>query len=67
MRKMTETPHQKFKTEHRALLNRWLEESDIEDTEMAKIAMDDLNEWLDEDVLEFESEIDLSDEDEEEG
>jgi len=67
MRKMTETPHQKFKTEHRALLNRWLDESDIEDTEMAKIAMDDLNEWLDEDVLEFESEIDLSDEDEEEG
>jgi len=34
---------------------------------MAKIAMDDLNEWLGEDVLEFESEIDLSDEDEEEG
>jgi len=67
MRKMTETPHQKFKTEHRALLNRWLEESDIEDMDMAKIAMDDLNEWLDEDVLEFESEIDLSDEDEEEG
>jgi len=64
---MTETPHQKFKNEHRALLNRWLEESDIEDMEMAKIAMDDLNEWLDEDVLEFESEIELSDEDEEEG
>jgi hypothetical protein len=59
---MTETPHQKFKTEHRALLNRWLEESDIEDMDMAKIAMDDLNEWLGEDVLEFESEIDLSDE-----
>jgi len=64
---MTETPHQKFKTEHRALLNRWLEESDIEDMDMAKIAMDDLKEWLGEDVLEFESEIDLSDEDEEEG
>ena len=64
---MTETPHQKFKTEHRALLNRWLEESDIEDLEMAKIAVDDINEWLGEDVLEFESEIDLSDEDEEEG
>ena len=62
MRKMTETPHQKFKTEHWALLNRWLEESDIEDMDMAKIAMDDLNEWLGEDVLEFESEIDLSDE-----
>ena len=64
---MTETPHQKFKTEHRALLNRWLEESDIEDMDMAKIAMDDLNEWLGEDVMEFESEIELSDEDEEEG
>jgi len=34
---------------------------------MAKIAMDDINEWLGEDVLEFESEIDLSDENEEEG
>lgn len=64
---MTETPHQKFKNEHRALLNRWLDESDIEDMEMARIAMDDLNEWLGEDVLEFESEIELSDEDEEDG
>lgn len=62
MRRMTETPHQKFKNEHRALLNRWLEESDIDDMEMAKIAMDDLNEWLGEEVLEFESEIDLGDE-----
>jgi len=34
---------------------------------MARIAMDDLNEWLGEDVLEFESEIELSDEDEEDG
>ena len=64
---MTETPHQKFKNEHRALLNRWLEESDIEDLEMAKIAVDDINEWLGEDVLEFESEIELSDEDEADG
>ncbi len=62
MRKMTETPHQQFKNEHRALLNRWLEESDIDDMEMANIAMVDINEWLGEDVLEFESEIDLEDE-----
>lgn len=59
---MTETPHQQFKNEHRALLNRWLEESDIDDMEMANIAMVDINEWLGEDVLEFESEIDLEDE-----
>ena len=44
-----------------------MDESDIEDMEMARIAMDDLNEWLGEDVLEFESEIELSDEDEEDG
>ncbi len=56
MRKMTETPHQQFKNEHRALLNRWIEESDIDDLEMAKIAMNDLNEWLDDDIFIFESE-----------
>jgi len=33
------TPHQQFKNEHRALLNRWLEESDIDDEEMAQIAL----------------------------
>lgn len=56
MRKMTETPHQQFKNEHRALLNRWIEESDIDDLEMAKIAMNDLNEWLDDDIFIFEIE-----------
>ena len=56
MRKMTETPHQQFKNEHRAFLNRWIEESDIDDMEMAKIAMNDLNEWLDDDIFIFESE-----------
>ena len=62
------TPHQQFKNEHRALLNRWLEESDIEDTEMAKIVMSDIEEWLDEDVIEFECDMVLDDdEDEEEG
>ena len=63
------TPHQQFKNEHRALLNRWLEESDIEDTEMAKIVMSDIEEWLDEDVVEFECDmvLDDDDEDEEEG
>ena len=54
--RMTETPHQQFKNEHRALLNRWIEESDSDDMEMAKIAMNDLNEWLDDDIFIFESE-----------
>lgn len=54
-----DTPEQKFKKEHRALLNRWTEESDIEDMSIVKIAMDDLNEWLDEPVLEFECDMNL--------
>jgi hypothetical protein len=63
------TPHQQFKNEHRALLNRWIEESDIEDTEMAKIVMSDIEEWLDEDVVDFECDmvLDDDDDDEEEG
>jgi hypothetical protein len=60
------TPHQQFKNEHRALLNRWLEESDIEDTEMAKIVMSDIEEWLDEDVVEFECDMALDDDDDDE-
>lgn len=60
---LLDTPEQKFKKEHRALLNRWIEESDIEDMSIVKIAMADLNEWLDEPVLEFESEIDLEETD----
>ena len=60
------TPHQQFKNEHRALLNRWLEESDIEDTEMAKIVMSDIEEWLDEEVVEFECDMALDDDDDDE-
>lgn len=46
-----------------------MEESDIEDTEIAKIAMEDLEEWLDEDVVDFECDmvLDDDDDDEEEG
>lgn len=51
------TPEQKFKNEHRALLNRWIEESDIEDTRIAEIAQTDTEEWLDDDVVDFDSDI----------
>jgi hypothetical protein len=53
------TPHQQFKNAHRALLNRWVEESDIEDLDLAKIVTEDTEEWLDEEVVDFESEVDL--------
>lgn len=57
-----DTPEQKFKKAHRALINRWVEESDIEDLSLAKIACDDINEWLDEPVIEFECDMNLEDE-----
>ena len=60
------TPHQQFKNEHRALLNRWLEESDIEDHDMAKIALSDIEEWMNEEVVELECDISLDDDEEHE-
>ena len=60
---MEHTAEQKFKIAHRALLDRWVEESDIEDMRIAEIAMEDIEEWLDEDVVEFECEIDLEESD----
>ena len=41
------------------MLNRWIEESDIEDVELAKIAVNDLNEWLDEERVEFEADFEV--------
>ncbi len=60
---MEHTAEQKFKIAHRTLLDRWVEESDIEDMRIAEIAMEDVTEWLDEDVVEFECEIDLEESD----
>ena len=48
------------------MLNRWLEESDIEDHDMAKIVLADIEEWMDEEVIEFECDIDLDDDEEHE-
>ena len=60
------TPHQQFKNEHRALLNRWLEESDIDDQEMAQIALTDVEEWMDEEVVGFDCDNDHEDDEEHE-
>lgn len=59
------TPHQQFKNEHRAMLNRWLEESDIDDHEMAQIALTDVEEWMDEEVVDFDCDMSLDDEEHE--
>ena len=59
------TPHEQFAREIRACLNRWVEESDIEDLDLAEIAAQVFNDWLAEDVVDFEPDpsIDWGDED----
>lgn len=57
------TPHEQFANEVRALLSRYLEESDLEEGTMAEIMQHVLGQWMDEDVLDFSSDIDLEDDD----
>ena len=50
--------------EIKALIHRWEEESDLEQQDILDCVSDALNEYYKEDVIEFESEIDLEEEDE---
>ena len=50
--------------ELKALFHRWEQESDLEQDDILDCAKDALNEYYDEDVIEFESDIDLEEEDE---
>ena len=52
-----------FANEVRALLSRYLEESDLEEGTMAEIMQHVLGQWLDEDVVDFSSDIDLDEDD----
>ena len=60
-RKTNLTPHEIFANEVRALLSRYLEESDLEEGTMAEIMQHVLGQWMDEDVVDFSSDIDLED------
>lgn len=62
-KKIKETPEQQFKNAHRELLNRWIEESDIDDVRIAEIAKDDVDEWLEEEVVTFDCDMDLEEDD----
>jgi hypothetical protein len=53
------TPSEKFSSEVRATLNRWLEESDLEDLDLAEAAARTINDWLDEESVIFEADEDL--------
>ena len=49
------TPIEKFGVEVRAVLDRWTEESDLADLDLAEEAARVINEWLDEDFMIFEA------------
>ena len=51
--------------EFKALFHRWEEESDMEQHEILECLSDALDEYYDEEVVDFESEIELDEEDEE--
>lgn len=53
------TPIEKFAVEVRALMNRWTEESDLDDLSLAEEAARAISEWLDEDFMIFEADDDL--------
>ena len=55
----SKTPLEKFSVEVRAVLDRWIEESDLEDVEMAEAAAKVISDWLDEEVLTFEPDDDM--------
>ncbi len=48
--------------ELKALFHRWEEESDLEQDDILNCTKDALNEYYDEDVIEFESDIDEEEE-----
>ena len=52
------TQHEKFAREVRALLNRWIEESDLDDWEMAELVASAVNGWMDDEVISFDVEED---------
>ena len=48
----------KFKDELIAVLNRWAEESDLDEFEMLSLSVEGLNARMDEPMLHFESDMD---------
>ena len=58
-------PSRQLIHEFKALFHRWEEESDMEQHEILKCLGDAVDEYYDEEIVDFESEIELDEEDEE--
>ncbi len=46
-------PKEQVKNEFKAVLNRWFEESDLDVEELSACGVEAIEEWLDEDTIEF--------------
>jgi len=49
-----EQAKKQFEAVIKADLNRWLDESDLDDEQLANVVVSAVDEWLDEDVIGFE-------------
>ena len=49
-----EQAKKQFEAVIKADLNRWLDESDLDDEDLAKVAVEAIESWLDEDIVGFE-------------
>jgi hypothetical protein len=58
-------PSRQLIHEFKALFHRWEEESDMEQHEILECLRDAVDEYYDEEIVDFESEIELDEEDEE--
>jgi hypothetical protein len=58
-------PSRQLIHEFKALFHRWEEESDMEQQEILECLGDAVDEYYDEEIVDFESEIELDEEDEE--
>jgi len=58
-------PSRQLIHEFKALFHRWEEESDMEQHEILECLGDAVDEYYDEEIVDFESEIELDEEDEE--
>ena len=54
-----ETAKRQFIHELKNLLNRWTEESDLEDEQLLECMHEAVDEYFEDDVVDFESDIDL--------
>jgi|TARA_R100000329_G_scaffold143676_1_gene127839 hypothetical protein len=52
----TDQPKEQFKVEIKAVLKRWFVESDMDAEDLSNSGVEAIDEWLDDDVIEFEPE-----------